>query len=122
MEEDIKVLEEFIEYSQGMIDDMEYERPVDVTIYKDDLQAIKNLIARNKELEKENKILKANGFRQGLYEKDCNYISKSVINEIFDKHIRDIMGETCWEGNTVQQLDKRQRDLIDLKEELLKKE
>ena len=51
MEEDIEILEEFIEYSKDIINDMEYVRPIDVTITVDDIQAIENLINRNKELE-----------------------------------------------------------------------
>lgn len=39
----------------------------------------------NKEKEK-NKILEANGFRKGLYEKDCNYISKDKIREKIEEY------------------------------------
>lgn len=51
MEEDIKILEEFIEYGQEMINDMEYERPVDVTISQNEIQAIENLMKSYKELK-----------------------------------------------------------------------
>ena len=52
IEEDIKLTKEFIEYAQEMINDMEYERPVDVTIYQKNIQAIENILA---DIEKENK-------------------------------------------------------------------
>lgn len=57
MEEDIEILEEFIEYSKDIINDMEYVRPIDVTITVDDIQAIENLINRNKLIEKKDKII-----------------------------------------------------------------
>ena len=37
IEDDVKIVKEFIDYAQGVIDDMEYERPVDVTVYQKDL-------------------------------------------------------------------------------------
>ena len=55
IEEDIKLTKEFIEYAQEMINDMEYERPVDVTIYQKNIQAIENILADREKLEKENK-------------------------------------------------------------------
>ena len=58
MEEDIKILEDFIEYSQEMINDMEYERPVDVTIHQTQVTALENLIKGYRELHKDNKYLK----------------------------------------------------------------
>ncbi len=57
MEEDIEILEEFIECSKDIINDMEHVRPIDVTITVDDIQAIENLINRNKEIEKKDKII-----------------------------------------------------------------
>ena len=38
--------------------------------------AIAHVVDRVKELEEENKILKGNGFRRGLYEKDAGFIEK----------------------------------------------
>ena len=57
MEEDIKILEEFAEYSQDIINDMEYERPVDVTIYQKELIALENLIKGYRKLKLENQAL-----------------------------------------------------------------
>lgn len=53
IEEDIKLTKEFIEYAEEMINDMEYERPVDVTIYQKNIQAIENILADRERLEKE---------------------------------------------------------------------
>ena len=53
MEEDIKILGEFIEeYNVSYPDEKEW-----VVIYPNQIQAIENLIARNKELEKKNRFL-----------------------------------------------------------------
>ena len=65
VEDDVKILKEFIDYAQEVIDDMEYERPVDVTVYQKDLTSMQNILAereqdkkRIKELEEENTELK----------------------------------------------------------------
>ena len=55
---------------------------------------IENLINRNKELEEENKILEVNGFRQGLYEKDCGYIPKSKVRDMIEE-LKYIGSELC---------------------------
>lgn len=43
--------------------------------------AIAHVVDRVKELEEENKILKGNGFRRGLYEKDAGFIEKKKVKE-----------------------------------------
>ena len=52
IEDDVKIVKEFIDYAQGVIDDMEYERPVDVTAYQKDLTSMQNILA---ELEQDKK-------------------------------------------------------------------
>ena len=52
IEDDVKIVKEFIDYAQEVIDDMEYERPVDVTVYPKDLTSMKNILA---ELEQKDK-------------------------------------------------------------------
>ena len=91
MEEDIKILEDFIEYSQEMINDMEYERPVDVTIHQTQVTALENLIKGYRELEERNKqcikagdLERAIGFLMNSNDLG-NYIPKSKIKEIRDK-------------------------------------
>lgn len=55
IDKDIQVVKDLIEYSQNMINDMEYERPVEITIYKEDIQAIENILS---ELENKDKQIK----------------------------------------------------------------
>lgn len=55
IDKDIETIKDLIEYSQNMINDMEYEKPVEITIYKEDIQAIENVLS---ELEKKDKIIK----------------------------------------------------------------
>ena len=60
IEDDVKIVKEFIDYAQEVIDDMEYERPVDVTVYQKYLTSMQSILAereqdkkRIKELEEE---------------------------------------------------------------------
>ena len=53
IEDDVKIVKEFIDYAQEVIDDMEYERPVDVTVYQKDLTSIKNILAEREQMLKE---------------------------------------------------------------------
>lgn len=53
IEEDVKIVKEFIDYAQGVIDDMEYERPVDVTVYQKDLTSMQNILAEREQMLKE---------------------------------------------------------------------
>lgn len=60
IEDDVKIVKEFIDYAQGIIEDMEYERPVDVTVYQKELTSMTNILAerelknkRIQELEEE---------------------------------------------------------------------
>lgn len=87
MEEDIKIVEDFIEYSQEMINDMEYERPVDVTIHQTQVTALENLIKGYRELEEENEKL-----IQDLHEmtisnnhKKENWVHKNCLNGYIPK-------------------------------------
>ena len=53
IEDDVKIVKEFIDYVQGVIDDMEYERPVDVTVYQKDLTSMKHILAEREQMLKE---------------------------------------------------------------------
>ena len=53
IEDDVKIVKEFIDYAQGVIDDMEYERPVDVTVYQKDLTSMKHILAEREQMLKE---------------------------------------------------------------------
>ena len=58
IEEDIKCVRDFLEYSQDMINDMDYERPVDVTIYQQEINSMQHILSDYKKLQKENEELK----------------------------------------------------------------
>lgn len=57
-EEDIECIQEFLEYSQDMINDMDYERPVDVTIYQNQINSLEHILSDYKRVLKENEELK----------------------------------------------------------------
>lgn len=58
IEEDIKCVRDFLEYSQDMINDMDYERPVDVTIYQQQINSMQHILSDYKRVLKENDCLK----------------------------------------------------------------
>lgn len=105
IKEDIEILEEFIECSKDIINDMEYVRPIDVTITVDDIQAIENLINRNKEIEKKDKIIDlmaeyisnityCSFESEGKYldcEKMCNVrTDKECWKQYFERKVEDV--------------------------------
>lgn len=53
IDKDIETIKDFTEYSKNMINDMEYERPVDVTIDKNDIRAIENVLSELETLKSE---------------------------------------------------------------------
>lgn len=64
IEDDLEEVKTFAEYSQEILNDTEYERPVDVTITQKEVSAIKNILqereqdkARIKELEEERQLV-----------------------------------------------------------------
>lgn len=94
IEENIGRLKEFKEYAQEVINDMEYERPVDVTINQSEIYAIENTLQyidqlenKVKELEKENnKLNRANKTYINLIQSITpvllqDYIEKQVIRD-----------------------------------------
>lgn len=83
--EDIKILEEFIEYVKKK-DEIKFISPTEI-------HSIEHLIARNKELEEENKLYKnkqtkiiADSFHEKMAKKfDEDFIPKSKVREILEK-------------------------------------
>ena len=55
MEEDIKILEDFIKYFEAEAVSTKYRRNISITVGEDDIEAIENLIKGYRELEKSNK-------------------------------------------------------------------
>lgn len=89
IEDDIEKIKTFADYSQEVLNDMEYEKPVDVTITQKEVNAINNLLSereqdtkRIKELEEKNRMLVLEGsrVRLDLYIKQ-NYIPKQAIKD-----------------------------------------
>lgn len=80
IEEDVKIVKEFIDYAQEVINDMEYERPVDVTVYQKNLTSMQNILAEREQDKKriqelEEELEKANK-QLDLDYVDENYIPK----------------------------------------------
>ena len=99
MNEDIKILEELKEeYSKGLerLNDKDLSLCMQniYTLRKKQVQAIENLINRNKELEEENRIfaLEGKNIQLELHIKN-NYIPKSVIREKIEE-LDDLIIET----------------------------
>lgn len=68
MEEDIKILEEFIKYFEAEAVSRKYRRNISITVGEDDIEALENLIKGYRELEEKNKqCIKV------LHEKDIYY-------------------------------------------------
>ena len=57
IEEDIKCVQDFLKYSQDMINDMDYERPVDVTIYQQQINSMQHILSDYKRVLEMNKVL-----------------------------------------------------------------
>ena len=78
IQDDVKIVKEFIDYAQGIIEDMEYERPVDVTVYQKELTSMTNILAEREQDKKrirklEEELEKAN--RQ----LDLDYVDENFI-------------------------------------------
>lgn len=85
-EEDIECIQEFLEYSQDMINDMDYERPVDVTIYQNQINSLEHILSDYKRVLEENEELK-HKYDKALSDViagvnlDNTYISKQKIQD-----------------------------------------
>lgn len=99
IEEDIKCVQDFLEYSQDMINDMDYERPVDVTIYQQQINSMQHILSDYKRVLKENEELKKSKITcekvRDIQEKNRNivdnkYIPKQKIKDIIDRIDYDI--------------------------------
>ena len=55
---DIEILEEFIKYFEAEATQRKYRRNISITVGEDDIEAIENLIQRNKDLEQLDKKIK----------------------------------------------------------------
>ena len=83
IEEDIERLKEFKEYAQEMLNDMEYERPVDVTINLSEVQAIENILADRERVLEENRALREDYQTENQYYKgEYNALVEKMKDEI----------------------------------------
>ncbi len=102
MEEDIKVLEEYLNYEATKRNLSGIE-----------IQAIENLIARNKELEE---LLEEKTIRVGFENKE-DYIPKSKVREIIQKYYNEYEKEK--EYRYTNDVEDEQRVLREIEKELL---
>lgn len=111
IEDDVKIVKEFIDYAQGVIDDMEYERPVDVTVYQKDLTSMTNILAereqdkkRIKELEEENK---KKSIELICYQEELdNNIPKQVVIDKMEELNKEI--KSCDEIDAIFKIKQQQ--------------
>ena len=73
---DIEILEEFIKYFEAEATQIKYRRNISITVGEDDIEAIENLIQRNKNLEQIEKEHKEENGR--LREENINLKEKIV--------------------------------------------
>lgn len=103
IQDDVKIVKEFIDYAQGIIEDMEYERPVDVTVYQKELTSMTNILAerelknkRIQELEEENKHL-SNVSDYETISLECVHLEEKL--EIANSRIQELEKERDhWHG------------------------
>ena len=141
IEDDVKIVKEFINYAQGIIDDMEYKRPVDVTVYQKDLTSMANILAeleqkdkRIKELEEENAMLrKSNDIVENVNIDDVtkvinksyeefmsNYIPKQAVIEAISVHQDYLLNQATTSNPTLDaNFRNREKYAIQVLQELL---
>lgn len=102
IQDDVKIVKEFIDYAQGIIEDMEYERPVDVTVYQKELTSMTNILAerelKNKRIQELEEEVLDERERAMHYEEDyqkakdeqkiimANSIPNQVVIDAINKH------------------------------------
>lgn len=91
IQDDVKIVKEFIDYAQGIIEDMEYERPVDVTVYQKELTSMTNILAEREQKDKRIQELEIKlKCAKGLYDDCCkclvDSIPKQVVIDAINKH------------------------------------
>ena len=124
MEEDIKVLEEFIkDYKELVTQDKEVI--INYNYLKEKIQAIENLIARNKELEIKQELLKIlqdkiNEQTIFINEIKNDYIPKSKVKEIIQKYYDEYEKEK--EYRYTGDVEEEQSILREIEKELLQEE
>jgi hypothetical protein len=124
MKEDIIILENAIKYSQKQFEEIGEYTYLD----KDKMQAIENLIKRNKELEEENKILRDKRFNENLEKTSKRFhkyldqhfkevfIPKSIIKEKIEELLRCVSMASLNDNINVSEIESQ----VEVLEELLK--
>ena len=90
-EDDVRIVKAFIDYAQEVIDDMEYERPVDVTVYQKDLTSMQNILAEREQKDKriqeiEDALLKVKDKNTTLFITCRNSIPMQVVMDKIEKN------------------------------------
>jgi hypothetical protein len=88
MEEDIKILEDFIKYYEAECTSRGFERTLIVRVDKDDVQSLENLIKEYRELEERNIYLvnERKKLEELLFMSNENYIEKSKVKEKIEEY------------------------------------
>ena len=94
MEEDIKILEDFIKYFEAEAISTKYRRNISITVGEDDIQAIENLIKGYRELEEENTDLKDLYIRTAKHQ---HKIGHTELGDYMLAQIGAIPTFTTWE-------------------------
>ena len=112
IQDDVKIVKEFIDYAQEVIDDMEYERPVDVTVYQKDLTSMKHILAEREQMLKTiNTVEKEKGEWIKAYQEEKDKQFNILINSIPKQKIKDLLTEIQEEYNKLdKEIDKQIKD------------
>lgn len=98
IEDDVKIVKEFIDYAQGIIEDMEYERPVDVTVYQKELTSMTNILAerelKNKRIQELEEELAEFNKQLDLDYVDENFIPRQVVKDVLQNNRNELFGVT----------------------------
>lgn len=105
IEEDIKCVQDFLEYSQDMINDMDYERPVDVTIYQQQINSMQHILSDYKRVLKENEELKN---KLSLKQFDINVVYNDYLEKLNEYKENSIPKQKVKEK--IEELDKKVKD------------
>ena len=113
MEEDIKILEDFIKYCEAKVISKKNNRAFGICIYEDDIQALENLLKGYRKLEEELKREKIWRIRLEKENEDTcnevnnNYIRKSLV--IPKSKFREKMEEL---DNMIKEINKRKTSKV----------
>ena len=84
IEDDIEKIKTFADYSQEVLNDMEYEKPVDVTITQKEVNAINNLLSEREQDKARIKALELQNKQLEYYIEELKKYNKTVSDRIIE--------------------------------------